>query len=363
MTLPVAKKTLYLFPESVSGIILAKLNGNDSIASFPSFVLPFCRLPRGLEWDEWKQYGNDIQKLLRISTPDIEERFDLFFKTNFSDYDRIVVVHTDSVPELLFIYMVNSLIKMDLYELNLSNCSKYGTIGSIGEVAPLYFDQLFLPEKPIKISTDKRTEMELCWNRIIDNSDELRVMDSNGNIVNVGIDYLDNNMMNYCNSKYKNLNVQSCEFASTESFGLNFCSLNRFTFVRMIELAKSGKVFPYDAKTKEELSVKSLEPIDTLDSRKLLVLILKEAALERSTLRLPLRLSILIVDALVPSIPSLIQSIELALKEAALLISKLSELVDLNIPCISREAAEESSTPVRIGLETVMIEGPLISFG
>ncbi len=272
VTLPVAKKTLYLFPESVSGIILEKLNGNDSIASFPSFVLPFCRLPRGLEWDEWKQYGNDIQKLLRISTPDIEERFELFFKTNFSDYDRIVVVHTASVPELLFMYMVNSLIKTDLYELNLSNCSKYGTIGSIGEVAPIDFDQLFLPEKPVKISADKRTEMELVWNQIIDNSDELRVMDSDGKIVDVGFEYLDNNIMEYCNPKYKNLNIQSCEFASTESFGLNFWSLDRFTFVRMIELAKSGKVFPYDAKTKEELSVKSLEPIDTLDSRKILLL-------------------------------------------------------------------------------------------
>lgn len=272
VTVPVAKKTLYLFPESVSDIIVAKLNGNDSIVSFPSFVLPFCRLPRGLGWDEWKQYGNDIQKLLRISTPDIEERFELFFKTNFYDYDRIVVVHTDSVPELLFMYMVNSLIKTDLYELNLSNCSKYGTIGSIGEVAPIYFDQLFLPEKPVKILVDKRTEMELIWDQIIDNSNELRVRDSDGKIVDVGFEYLDNNMMDYCNPKYKNLNIQSFEFVSTEPFGLNFGSLNRFTFVRMIELAKRGKVFPYNAKTKEELSVESLEPIDTLDSRKILLL-------------------------------------------------------------------------------------------
>lgn len=202
----------------------------------------------------------------------IEERLELFFSTSFSDYDRIVVAHTDSVSERLFLYLVNSLIKSDLYELNLTRCSKDETIDSSGYVAPNHFDYLFLPDAPNLISPKDRNKMSEYWEHIISEPSDFRIFDSNKEIANVSIDFLDESMVEYCTTKYENLNKQVCHFALSKPFGLNFCSLDRFTLVRLIELAKNGKLFPYYAKTKEELSIDEVESIIQINYNKIILL-------------------------------------------------------------------------------------------
>ena len=264
------KKTLYLFPKSLPKYIEEKVNGNDVIVSFPSFVLPYCNLPQEVELGQWKRYGRDVEKLLKITN--IEKNLESFFKTNFTDYDRIVVVHTDSVSERLFLYLVNSFIKTDLYELNITNCYKDGSINSIDCVVPKNFDNLFLPDAPKLIPPEDRDKMAILWNQIIYKPSELRVFDSNKQVTTVEIDFLDEFMMEYCTSKYENLICQASHFASSKPFGLNFWSLNRFSLVRLIDLAKNGKVFPYNVKTKEEISVDALEPIDFSYYKKILLL-------------------------------------------------------------------------------------------
>ncbi|MCM1142631.1 MAG: DUF3658 domain-containing protein [Muribaculum sp.] len=269
VVLPAEERTLYLFPDKVAKRYKEELNNDDAIGNFPAWILPYCKLPNGFELKSWETYGKNVTDLLKLDEHQVVNSIRQFFDINFDKFDRIVVVHTNSVPGTLFSYMLSALINNEnLYEIVIEDCSD----NSSAEDYERSISTIFLPDKPSIISNEKRNELVVHWEHITSTPSELRVLDECGNIINVSIDYLDNLIIDYCNAKYKNTIQLTEAFVQSNPFGLKNCLLERFLLVRLAELARKGIVFPYVKNLKGNLCPIEIESMESSELRKICVL-------------------------------------------------------------------------------------------
>lgn len=269
VVLPAENRTLYLFPDKVTKIYKDRLNSDDAIDCFPTWILPYCKLPKGFDLRSWETYGKNVADLLKVNCNAIVNSIRQFFDINFDEFDRIVVIHTNSVSGILFSYMLSALIsKENLYEIVIEDCS----CNSYVEECERSRSALFLPDTPSLISAKKRNELVRHWEYITSMPSELRVLDDCCNIINVSVDYLDNLIIDYCNAKYKNVIEQTEAVAKSKPFGLNNNYLERFSLARLEELARKGIVFPYAKNTRGDLCPVKIESKEPSELKKIFVL-------------------------------------------------------------------------------------------
>lgn len=269
VVLPAEKSTLYLFPNKVAKKYKEELNNDDAIGWFPTWILPYCKLPKGFDLKSWETYGKNVADLLKLDEQQVVNSIRQFFDINFDEFDRIVVVHTNSVPGTLFSYMLSALINNEnLYEIVIEDCSDNSSVKDYERLK----SDLLLPDTPSIISNEKRNEMVRHWKYITSMPSELRVLDDCRNIVNVNIDCLDNLIIDYCNAKYKNIIEQTTAFAQSRPNGLGNSCLKRLSLIRLTDLARKGIVFPYVKNPKGNLCPVEIESLEPSELRKIYVL-------------------------------------------------------------------------------------------
>lgn len=269
VVLPAENRTLYLFPDKVAKRYNEELNDDDAIGYFPTWILPYGKLPKGFDLKSWETYGNTVATLLSLDEHQVVNSIKQFFELDFNEYDRIVVVYGESVPGTLFSYMLSVLInKGNLYEIVMEDCSDNSSV----EDYERSISTIFLPDKPSIISKEKKNELVRHWKSITSMPSELRVLDDCRNIVNVSIDYLDHLIIDYCNAKYGNIIEQTTAFAKSRPYGLDNSCLKRFSLVRLEELARKGIVFPYVKNPKGNLCPVEIESKEPSELRKICVL-------------------------------------------------------------------------------------------
>lgn len=267
-SLPSEKKTLCLFPDKVDYASSRKFEYDCDSVTFPSWILPFGRLPKSFDISEWEKYGMEMEKMMRIKKASLSDELMTFFNIDFASYSKVIVIHGSSVNEQLFFAMINTLTDHPVYEWDISHCTNEGLIMDTGEVSREVLESVILDEVAEIVTQEKKKECKKLWEQITESSRELRINEDN-QIKNVPIDYLDEEIIDVCVKDEKNnYYAQALKYALLQSHGLSFGALNRFVPARMYQLAIDGKIFPYYRETKKKIRQISNEQLKILNPRK-----------------------------------------------------------------------------------------------
>lgn len=265
-SLPSEKKMLCLFPDRIASCRNFEYDC-DSV-TFPSWILPFGRLPKSFDKSEWEEYGIKMQKMMHLKKSSLSDELMAFFSIDFSSYSKVIVIHGSSVNEHLFFAMVNTLTDLPVYEWDVSHCSNDELIMDSGEVSHKVYENVILDEVAEVVTQGKKTECIKLWKQITETACELRIDDDN-QIKNVPIDYLDDEIINICvKDERNNYYAQALKYALLQSHGLSFGALCRFVPARLCQLALDGKIFPYYRESKRNIRQISKEQLEILNPRK-----------------------------------------------------------------------------------------------
>ncbi len=265
---PLEKKTLCLFPDRVDFASYRKFEYDYDSVTFPSWILPFGRLPISFDKSEWEKYGIEMQKMMHIKKGVLSDELMAFFNIDFASYSKVIVIHGSSVNEQLFFAMINTLTDLPVYEWDVSHCTNQGLIMDSGEVSREVFEYAILDEVAEIVTREMKIECIKLWKQVTEAEGELRINEDN-QIKNVPIDYLDEEIINVCVKDEKNnYYAQALKYALLQSHGLSFVALNRFVPARLYQLAVDGKIFSYYRESKKNILQISKEQLEILNPRK-----------------------------------------------------------------------------------------------
>lgn len=266
-SLPSEKKTLCLFPDRVNFASYRNFDYDCDSATFPSWILPFGKLPKSFDKSEWERYGMEMQQMMRIKKGVLSDELMAFFNIDLALYSKVIVIHGSSVNEQLFFAMINALTDYPVYEWDISHCTNEGLIMNSGEVSHEVFESVILDEVAEIVTQEKKKECKKLWEQITETACELRI-DEDNQIKNVPIDYLDEEIIRVCLIDETNYYVQALKYALLQSHGLSFGALNKFVPARLYQLAVDGKIFPYYRESKKNIRQISNEQLGILNPRK-----------------------------------------------------------------------------------------------
>jgi|GEM_PF-4192525 len=157
-SLPTEKKTLCLFPDKVDYASSRKFEYDCDSVTFPSWILPFGRLPKSFDISEWEKYGMELQKMMRIKKASLSNELKDFFNIDFASYSKVIVIHGSSVNEQLFFAMINTLTNLSVYEWDVSHYTNEGLIMDSGEVSLEVFENVILDEVAEVVNQEKKNK-------------------------------------------------------------------------------------------------------------------------------------------------------------------------------------------------------------
>ena len=178
-----------------------------------------------------------------------------FINYNFNEYERVVIWHGDDVDERILLYLTCSLVKTELYEVDITYIKQHLSNKNIPHVCLCHCSVeniRLLYDRIRPISKEKQMEYATKWYQWSRSDAKLRIMDNDGLIKDVNEDYFDKLLLSYCNDEYT---------TTARVIGNTFgnCDIrigDGYLHYRVIQLIKEGRL---SARTNPQLSTE-IEP-------------------------------------------------------------------------------------------------------
>ncbi len=221
--------------------VLGEMSSDDSVATFPS-VLQYAPLFPSFDDAEIEEYVTRCSEMGIISEEHITALYGdmlTFVKQDFASYDEVVVWRGTSVGDMLFYYMVCSLVDVALREVDLTPLRQMLPNKNVGALSMSIcskenINYLLSCVQPIGVEQkDKAAKQWTEWSNSVA---ALRVLDKTGEILEVEEEVYDEALLALCRGEW-------C--AAPRVVGRLLCEVDfgvgdSFLHHRLISLARRG---------------------------------------------------------------------------------------------------------------------------
>ena len=215
----------------------------DCVVAFPA-ILNYAPLFPSFDDAEIEEYVARCGEILNISDEYVEKlNGDMlsFLKCDFTAYDEVVVWHGTSAGDILFNYMVCSLVGAPLCEVDLTPLRQMLPNKNVGALSMSIcskenVDYLLTRVQPIDVEQkDEAAKQWAAWSKSVA---ALRVLDESGEIVEAEEDVYDDAMLALCRSEWVKAPIVVGRLLCDVDFGIG----DSFLHHRLISLARRGRL-------------------------------------------------------------------------------------------------------------------------
>ncbi len=223
--------------------VLGEMSSDDSVMTFPS-VLQYAPLFPSFDDAEIEEYATRCSEMGIISEEHITALYGdmlTFVKQDFASYDEVVVWRGTSAGDMLFYYMVCSLVDVALREVDLTPLRQMLPNKNIGALSMSVCSREninYLLSRVQPIGVEQKDKAAKQWTEWSNSVAALRVLDKTGEILEVEEEVYDEALLSLCRGEW-------C--AAPRVVGRLLCEVDfgvgdSFLHHRLISLARRGIV-------------------------------------------------------------------------------------------------------------------------
>ena len=215
----------------------------DCVVAFPA-ILNYAPLFPSFDDAEIEEYVARCGEILNISDEYVEKlNGDMlsFLKCDFTAYDEVVVWHGTSAGDILFNYMVCSLVGAPLCEVDLTPLRQMLPNKNVGALSMSIcskenVDYLLTRVRPMGV--EQKNEAAKQWAAWSKSEAALRVLDESGKIVEAEEEVYDDAILSLCRGEWVKAPIVVGRLLCNVDFGIG----DSFLHHRLISLARCGRL-------------------------------------------------------------------------------------------------------------------------
>lgn len=223
--------------------VLGEMSSDDSVATFPS-VLQYAPLFPSFDDAEIEEYATRCSEMGIISEEHIAALYGdmlTFVKQDFASYDEVVVWRGTSAGDMLFYYMVCSLVDVALREVDLAPLRQMLPNKNVGALSMSVcsrenINYLLSCVRPVDV--EQKDEAAKQWAEWSNSVAALRVLDGSGEIVEAEEEVYDDAILSLCRGEWVKAPIVVGRLLCDVDFGIG----DSFLHHRLISFARRGVV-------------------------------------------------------------------------------------------------------------------------